>query len=71
MSERKEGNLKFLCMDINHFEGDDLTKLSDFDFELLAKKDNGYIFTSQEDFTSAFNAEIITTNTHQLRIIGI
>lgn len=65
-----EGDKKWLVMDMEHFEGSDLSDLSDFEFEVLAKKKNGYIFTNADDFVSAFNSEIFTTDTHQLRIVG-
>jgi len=66
--------MKYLVMDLDHFEGSDLSNLTDKEFEELAKKENGYIFEGEnanEEFTSAFNSQIISTDTHQLRIVGV
>jgi hypothetical protein len=51
-------------------EVDDLTEITDERFEELAKQEGGYICESTEDFQSAFNAEMFSVHTHQLRIIN-
>ena len=61
--------IKYLVMDLDHFEGSDLSNLTDKEFESFAKMSNGYIFTNESDFMSAFNSQIISTDTHQLRIV--
>ena len=60
--------MKYLVFDWNKC-GDisDLTEISDIEFEELAEK-HGKVYTNYNDFVSDFNAERISTNTHQLRI---
>lgn len=57
-------NWDFINSDIN-----DPSELTDSEFEKLASGVDGLIFYNHEDFESAFNAELFSTITHQLRII--
>ncbi len=61
--------MKFYLFNFDNVEVNDPSELTNEEFKDLAKKDGGYIFDSAEDFESAFNAEIISTATHQLRIV--
>ena len=52
------------CNDIG-----DLTEISDVEFEKLSN-DYGKVYTDVADFEADFNAEIINTSIHQIRIIN-
>lgn len=60
--------MKFVLFTLDNVEVSDLTELTDAECIALAEQD-GHIFSSLEDFQSAFNAEIISTSIHQLRIV--
>lgn len=49
----------------------DPSDLSDEEFEDVVVNNGGLIFQNEEDFESAFNAEMISTETHQLRIVRV
>ena len=51
------------CNDIG-----DLTEISDVEFEKLSNN-YGKVYTDVADFEADFNAEIINTSIHQIRII--
>ena len=51
-------------------EINDPSELTDAEFEKLAKHEGGFIFENEEDFESAFNAELLSTTTHQMRIVN-
>jgi hypothetical protein len=64
-------NMRYLLFNWEYVtEVDDPTELTDEQFETLAKQEGGYICESTEDFQSAFNAEMFSVHTHQLRIIN-
>ena len=52
------------CSDVG-----DLSEISDKEFEEFAKK-YGYIFNDSNEFEAHFNSERISTDIHQLRIVG-
>lgn len=60
--------MKFVLFNMDGVEVSDLTELTDAQCIELANKD-GHIFTSLDDFQSAFNAEKISTAVHQLRVV--
>lgn len=64
-------NLKYMlfCWEYNTVEKD-LTELTNEEFEELANKDGGWIFDTTEDFVAAFNAEMFSVHTHQLRVVN-
>lgn len=62
--------IKYLLFHFDDVSEDigDISELSNEKFEEYAKRKNGHIFNSKEDFEAAFNSEKINTATHQLRI---
>ena len=63
--------MKYLLFNMNLVKEElenDMTEISNEKFEELAVK-YGKVITSHEDFEAQFNAEMFSTETHQLRII--
>ena len=61
--------MKYLIFDWNKCSDiGDLSEISDKEFEKLAIK-YGMVIKNSKDFESEFNAERISTDIHQLRII--
>lgn len=62
--------MKYLLFDWNDVDLDitDLTEISNNDFENLAME-HGYVFNNLKEFEDAFNSQLFSTETYQLRII--
>ena len=61
--------MKYLLFNWDNVNVSDPSNLTNVEFEKLANQEGGLIYTSTEDFESAFNAEQFSTSTHQLRIV--
>jgi hypothetical protein len=63
--------MRYLLFDWGFTDEDtiDHEKLTDQEFEELAKGTNGFIFENSEDFQRAFEEQQLSTGVHQLRII--
>ena len=63
--------MRYLLFDWNTVDEDidDPDKLTDQEFEELAKLPNGFIFENSNDFQNAFGDMTFSTTAHELRII--
>ena len=65
--------MKYVLFDVNQLKDNEVKSLSEItnnDALNYAKRENGFVFETHEEFQRSFNNEDVNTNVHILRIIN-